>query len=264
MEDNDISSQLIKAPWRVLQRRSTNSALFLNLISGQLVAIVSVSTCICASKLLIECNFNVPLFILGCFYAFFLIIWLTFIHSFSAITYPVLLTAIIESQALFLHILSFKYVHFKYPFIINTTSIFWRLLISFLFTSNSKFNWKHFMSVIVIALGVAAILYGSIAIFDFTWEHDDFSVGITICFVSAFLFGMQDVLNDAFLKNGQAVYEYLFWYAFIGLIICGAEGSVLGEHQLFDKSEISVKSSNVLNSTLLRWTMCWLNFLDVS
>ena len=243
MDDPSLSSWLIRAPWENIETTKSNSTFCFNIFFSQLMALIFVGTNICALRLQLTCLIDTPLYILGCFYVFFILFWLASIRLFAYPRYSTFLIAILESQANILQIISFKYINFKMYFVAYITTLFWRYLLTLAVVGRRQFGKMNYLGLVILFSGSALSLFFAIYNDEFVTNKENFVIGVSVSFAASFLFALTDVLHEYFFLDGRSVYEYQFWYGIVGFILCGVEGTILKEENKIGNIKFSVEAS---------------------
>jgi len=116
--------------------------------------------------------------------------------TFRKLTWPkfkYILITIFDSQAIFLNVLAFSVIKFDYVFIINMSTVFWTIMITWLFIKNYKYRLSHLFSTLLAMLGITITfigLYGNIPSFIIIAIDNDFPfkdnyVGLFYCIGSS-------------------------------------------------------------------------------
>ena len=93
-----------------------------------------------------------------------------------------LLITIFDSQAIFLNVLAFSVIKFDYPFIINMSTVFWTILITWIFIKSYKYRLSHLFSTLFAMLGIAVTFIG---MYDNEFTFKDNYEGLIYCLGSS-------------------------------------------------------------------------------
>lgn len=103
-----------------------------------------------------------PLLLAAGYYFFLFIIWLIFNRKIKLLKWQYIIIAVLDSQSMFLNIYAFSQINFNYPFIINVSSVFWTVLLTWIFIKRYRYKKFHILGVLICLLGVGVTLFGSL------------------------------------------------------------------------------------------------------
>jgi drug/metabolite transporter (DMT)-like permease len=179
---------------RVLNIYSNNvrniKFIIFNIIIGQILAIIGVGNGKISEIIENEKGIILPLILTSIYYLLLFILWMIINRKIVKPKLTYILITIFDSQANFINVYAFHIIHFNYLFIINVCSVFWTVLITWIFIKRYKYKPIHILAVGISILGIALSLYGCISRIDDTDEQSQNYTGLIICLVSSICYSM--------------------------------------------------------------------------
>lgn len=161
-----------------------------NIIIGQILAIIGVTNGKISEIIENEKGVIIPLVLTASYYFLLFIVWLIINRKIVKPKLTYILIAIFDSQANFINVYAFHIIHFNYLFIINVCSVFWTVLITWIFIKKYKYKPVHMISVAISILGISLTLYGCLSRIEDIEELSKNYKGMLLCMVSSICYSM--------------------------------------------------------------------------
>lgn len=161
-----------------------------NIIIGQILAVIGVGNGKLSEIIQNDKKVLIPLILTGSYYFSLFILWTVINKKFTKPKISYLLITIFDSQANFINVYAFSVIHFNYLFIINVCSVFWTVLITWIFIRRYKYKPIHIIAVGISIIGVSLSLYGCLSRIDDMDEFTNNFFGLILCIISSICYSM--------------------------------------------------------------------------
>ncbi len=187
---NSVRSISYTTTSETVNQKTNFKYVLLNLLVGQILAILNVTNGIISDIIENDKKVLTPLFLTSLFYLSLFIFWLIINRKISRPKINFVFITIFHSQAIFMTIYAFTVIHFNYLFIINVSTVFWTVLISYLFIRGYKYHIFHIYGVLICLIGVVITLYGCMSSIEDKEDLFDNYKGLILSIASSVLYSM--------------------------------------------------------------------------
>ena len=161
-----------------------------NIIIGQLLAIIGVGNGKISEVIENDKKVVTPLLLTSLYYLILLTLWIIINRKVVCPRFMYIIIAIFDSQANFLNVYAFSVIHFNYLFIINVSSVFWTVLITWIFIKRYRYKKIHILAIGISIIGVIFMLYGCLSRIN---NKDDLFKnykGLLYCLIASILYSV--------------------------------------------------------------------------
>ena len=203
------------------------------LIIGELIAIFCVGAGEFSNKISDNKHRHYSIILNFTYYLFFGIFWILFNHGMQKPKFYFFLIIFFDTQTNFFKFLSIAECDPSYLYIINTLSILFRVLLTYIFINKSKYTWKHFLAIFLGFIGTLLTFFGVLNNKNILEEIKNNYIDFLFSSISAICFTITIILMDYNFSKGKDIFEF---FPHLGL-----EGSVL----IFIEGIIYFKINNI-------------------
>ena len=203
------------------------------LIIGELIAILCVAAGELSNKTSDNQHKHYSIILNFTYYLFFGIFWIFFNHGIKKPKFYFFLIIFFDTQTNFFKFLSLARCDPSYLYIINTLSILFIVILTYIFIDKSKYTWKHFLAVIFGFLGTILTFFGVLNHKNIIEEIKNNYIDFLYGSISAICFTIDIILMDYNFTKGSDIFEF---FPHLGL-----EGSLL----IFIEGVIYFKINNI-------------------
>ena len=161
------------------------------------------------------------------YYLSFGLFWFIFNHGFSKPKGCYFLILFFDTQTNFFKILALTKGDLSYPYIINSSSILFIALLTYIFIKKYKYTWKHFLATFLCFFGTILSFYGVLkGKSSIMGELKDNFYGFIFSIISAFFFTFTIVCIEIYFKKGKEIYNFFPYLGFFGTLIIAIESII--------------------------------------
>ena len=188
-EEHQLNSLISPVTSNLSNRSTNNNHILLNILTGQFIAILGVLNGLTATTLEKSYKLEYPVFLTASYYLTLFLLYFGLYRDLRKPKLSYIFIVIFDTQANFFNIYAFSKVNFNFPFVINISSFFWTVILSFAIIRNQKYNWKLFLGILTTMLGVSLSLYGMWYEIEQSQFWDNLS-GMIFCFISSICYAL--------------------------------------------------------------------------
>ena len=225
-ENNNVDTHSNNITSNDLDKKNNNvniSTVCYKLIIGELVAILNVGAGELKNKISHQRR-QYSIILNFMYYLFFGIFWILFNHGINKPKFYFFLITFFDTQANFFKFLSLAKCDPSYLYIINTLSILFRVILTYIFVSKSKYSWKHFLALFLGFIGTLLIFFGVLNYKTIIEEIKNNYVDFLFGFISAICFTITIILMDYNFIKGKDIFEFFPYLGLGGSILIFTEG----------------------------------------
>ena len=138
-----------------------------------------------------------------------------------------ILILLFDTQTNFFKFLALSKGDLSYPYIINSSSILFVTLLTYIFIKKYKYTWKHFLANFLcfsgIVLSFYGVLKGKTSIVD---ELNNNLFGFIFAMISAICFTFTIIFMDIFFNKGKEIYNFFPYLGVFGTLIVTIESII--------------------------------------
>ena len=197
------------------------------IILGEIIAILSVSSGEISNRVSENSHRHYATVLSFIYYISFGLFWTIFNHGLVKPKFYYFLILFFDTQTIFFRFLSLSKGSLYYPYIINSSSILFCALLTFIFIKNYKYTWKHFLACLLCFLGTILSFYGALIgndnIID---EIKENFIGFIYSLISAICFTSTIVVMEIYFTNGKDIYNFFPYLGLFGSFIVSIESFI--------------------------------------
>jgi drug/metabolite transporter (DMT)-like permease len=160
------------------------------IIVGQILALLIVANGKVSETLEMDKGFVTPLLMNSFYYFFLFILWLLINRTMILPKPSSLLIIVFDTQSSFLMVYAFSIIPANFIFIINILSVFWTVILSWIFIKAYKYKTSHVIGLLIAVVGVCLTLYGCFSEIDDKDEFFDNIKGMLLTLASSIGYSM--------------------------------------------------------------------------
>ena len=194
---------------------------------GEIIAILSVSSGEISNKVSESSHRHYGTVLSFIYYLSFGLFWIIFNHGMTKPKISYFLILLFDTQTNFFKILALSKGDLSYPYIINSSSILFVALLTYIFIKKYKYTWKHFLANFLCFFGIILSFYGVLkgktSIVD---ELESNYLGFIYSMISAICFTFTIVLMEIYFNNGKEIYNFFPYLGVFGTLIVTIESII--------------------------------------
>lgn len=194
---------------------------------GEIIAILSVSSGEISNKVSENIHRHYGTVLSFIYYLTFGLFWIIFNHGLTKPKFSYFLILLFDTQTNFFKTLALSKGDLSYPYIINSSSILFIALLTFLMIKKYKYTWKHFLATFLCFFGTILCFYGVLKgknnIID---ELKDYFYGFIFSLISAICFTFTIVFIEIYFNNGKEIYNFFPYLGLFGTLIVAIESII--------------------------------------
>ena len=194
---------------------------------GEIISIISVSSGEISNKLSENTHRHYGTVLSFIYYLSFGLFWIIFNHGMVKPKFNYFLIIFFDTQTNFFKYLALSKGDLYYPYIINSSSILFCSLLTYIIIKKYKYRWIHFLAVFLCFLGTIMCFYGALrgkkSIID---EIKDNYYGIIFSLISAICFTLTIILMEIYFNTGKDIYNFFPYLGVFGTIIVTIESII--------------------------------------
>ena len=129
-------------------------------------------------------------------------------------------------------ILAFSKGQLNYPFIINSSTILFCWLFTWIFIKKYKYSFLHILGILLSVTGVIVTFYGALQIGeDIIKEIRENYLYFIFSLVSSICDSISTVLMEANFESGKDIYDFFLWQGLLGALCLFVESFAFSEPQ---------------------------------
>ena len=120
----------------------------------------------------------------------------------------------------------------NYPFIINSSTILFCWLFTWIFIKKYKYSFLHILGILLSVTGVIVTFYGALQIGeDIIKEIRENYLYFIFSLVSSICYSISTVLMEANFESGKDIYDFFLWQGLLGALCLFVESFAFSEPQ---------------------------------
>ena len=195
------------------------------IILGEIIAILSVGSGEMSNKVSENSTRNFATLLSFIYYLTFGCFWTIFNHGLVKPKFYYFLILFFDVQTSFFRTLALSKGELYYPYIINTSSILFCALLTFIFIKKYKYTWKHFLAIFLCSFGTLLMFYGVIRGKDKDEIMKDI-YGFIFALISAICFTFNIVFMEIYFNTGKDIYNFFPYLGIFGTILVTIESII--------------------------------------
>ena len=215
--------------------------IFLGIILGQLLSIISVLNGFFNIKLEKKKELIIPFLIISIYYLLFFLCFMIYNKfSFKKPKFNYLLIIFLDCLANGTNIYVFSITKFEYPYIINLNSSLWSVIFTKILIKEIHYRNNHIFGLIIGFIGNILTFLGTFQSFKDIVKIFDGLIGLIFCIIISILYSIDQVLQEKYLKSDE-IFDYFIWCGIIGFFISIIISFINGENKIifeFNKWDI--------------------------
>lgn len=129
-------------------------------------------------------------------------------------------------------IFAFSKGQLNYPFIINSSTILFCWLFTWIFIKKYKYSFLHIVGILLSFTGVIVTFYGALQIGeDIIKEIRENYIYFLFSLVSSICYSISTVLMEANFESGKDIYDFFLWQGLLGALFLFVESFAFSEPQ---------------------------------
>lgn len=194
---------------------------------GEIIAILSVSSGEISNKVSENVHRHYGTVLSFIYYLTFGLFWVIFNHGMAKPKFSYFLILLFDTQTNFFKSLALSKGDLSYPYIINSSSILFIALLTYLLIKKYKYTWKHFLATFLCFFGTVLSFYGVLkgknSIGD---EINNNLYGFIFSIISATCFTFTIVFIEIYFNNGKEIYNFFPYLGVFGTLIVAVESII--------------------------------------
>ena len=196
--------------------------IFYIIILGEIIAILSVSAGEISNKVSENTHRHYATALTFTYYLTFGLFWLIFNHGLVKPKLSYFLIIFFDTQTNFFKFLALSKGDLYYPYIINSSSILFIALLTFILIKKYKYTWKHILANVLCFCGTFLSFYGVLKRSIIEELKKNF-YGFIFSFISAICFTFTIILVEIFFNTGKDIYNFFPYLGIVGTITVSFE-----------------------------------------
>lgn len=187
---------------------------------GEIIAILSVGSGEISNKVSDNAHRHYGTILSFIYYSTIGLFWTIFNHGMVKPKFYYFLIVFFDTQTNFFKILALSKGDLYYPYIINSSSILFCVLLTYIFIKKYKYTWKHFLASFLCFFGTLLSFYGVLrgknSIFE---EIKNNYFGFIYSLISAICFTLTIIFMEIYFNNGKDIYNFFPYLGVFGTIM---------------------------------------------
>ena len=196
---------------------SNPRTIFYIIILGEVVAILSVSAGEISNKVSENTHRHYSTALIFTYYLTFGLFWVIFNHGLVKPKLSYFLIIFFDTQTNFFKFLALSKGDLYYPYIINSSSILFIALLTYIFIKNYKYTWKHILANFLCFFGTCISFYGVLKT-NIIEELKINFYGFIFSFISAICFTFTIISMEVSFNTGKDIYNFFPYLGIVGTI----------------------------------------------
>ena len=200
--------------------------IFYIILLGEIIAILSVSSGEISNKIHNNEHSHYGTVLSFIYYLTFGLFWFIFNHGLTKPKYYYFLILFFDTQTNFFKILALTKGDLSYTYIINSSSILFIALLTYIFIKKYKYTWKHFLATFLCFSGTILSFYGALkGKSDILEELKKNFYGI-FSLISAICFTLTIIFMEIYFNKGIDIYNFFPFLGVFGTLIVFIESII--------------------------------------
>ena len=224
---NPLKASIISDNSNDISNFSNPQKIFYIIILGEIIAILSVSSGEISNKVSENAHRHYGTVLSFIYYLTFGLFWIIFNHGMVKPKLSFFLIILFDTQTNFFKFLALSKGDLYYPYIINSSSILFIALLTFIFIKKYKYTWKHLLANFLCFFGTLVSFYGVLkgkeSILD---ELRNNYYGFIFSLISAVCFTFTIIFMEIYFNTGRDIYNFFPYLGVFGTIIVSIESII--------------------------------------
>jgi len=224
---NPLKASIISDNSNDISNFSNPQKIFYIIILGEIIAILSVSSGEINNKVSENAHRHYGTVLSFIYYLTFGLFWIIFNHGMVKPKLSFFLIILFDTQTNFFKFLALSKGDLYYPYIINSSSILFIPLLTYIFIKKYKYTWKHLLANFLCFFGTLVSFYGVLkgkeSILD---ELKNNFYGFIFSLISAVCFTFTIILMEIYFNTGRDIYNFFPYLGVFGTIIVSIESII--------------------------------------
>ena len=218
--------------------------IFYIILLGEIIAILNVSSGEISNRVSGNEKRHFGTILCFIYYLTFGAFWIIFNHGMTKPKFYYFLILFFDTQTNFFKILALSKGDLSYPYIINSSSILFIALLTYIFIKKYRYTWKHFLAIFLCFFGTIISLYGAIKGKDSIMDELDknfaefiFSIISAICFAFTIFF------MEVYFNKGKEIYNFFPYLGVFGTLMVIIESIIyfkVNHLEIFKNIKVSI------------------------
>ena len=224
---NPLKASIISDNSNDISNFSNPQKIFYIIILGEIIAILSVSSGEINNKVSENAHRHYGTVLSFIYYLTFGLFWIIFNHGMVKPKLSFFLIILFDTQTNFFKFLALSKGDLYYPYIINSSSILFIPLLTYIFIKKYKYTWKHLLANFLCFFGTLVSFYGVLkgkeSILD---ELKNNFYGFIFSLISAVCFTFTIIFMEIYFNTGRDIYNFFPYLGVFGTIIVSIESII--------------------------------------
>ena len=224
---NPLKASIISDKSNDISNFSNPQKIFYIIILGEIIAILSVSSGEISNKVSENAHRHYGTVLSFIYYLTFGLFWIIFNHGMVKPKLSFFLIILFDTQTNFFKFLALSKGDLYYPYIINSSSILFIPLLTYIFIKKYKYTWKHLLANFLCFFGTLVSFYGVLKgkenILD---ELKNNFYGFIFSLISAVCFTFTIIFMEIYFNTGRDIYNFFPYLGVFGTIIVSIESII--------------------------------------
>ena len=224
---NPLKASIISDKSNDISNFSNPQKIFYIIILGEIIAILSVSSGEISNKVSENAHRHYGTVLSFIYYLTFGLFWIIFNHGMVKPKLSFFLIILFDTQTNFFKFLALSKGDLYYPYIINSSSILFIPLLTYIFIKKYKYTWKHLLANFLCFFGTLVSFYGVLkgkeSILD---ELKNNFYGFIFSLISAVCFTFTIIFMEIYFNTGRDIYNFFPYLGVFGTIIVSIESII--------------------------------------
>ena len=224
---NPLKASIISDNSNDISNFSNPQKIFYIIILGEIIAILSVSSGEISNKVSENAHRHYGTVLSFIYYLTFGLFWIIFNHGMVKPKLSFFLIILFDTQTNFFKFLALSKGDLYYPYIINSSSILFIPLLTYIFIKKYKYTWKHLLANFLCFFGTLVSFYGVLkgkeSILD---ELKNNFYGFIFSLISAVCFTFTIIFMEIYFNTGRDIYNFFPYLGVFGTIIVSIESII--------------------------------------
>ena len=224
---NPLKASIISDKSNDISNFSNPQKIFYIIILGEIIAILSVSSGEISNKVSENAHRHYGTVLSFIYYLTFGLFWIIFNHGMVKPKLSFFLIIFFDTQTNFFKFLALSKGDLYYPYIINSSSILFIPLLTYIFIKKYKYTWKHLLANFLCFFGTLVSFYGVLKgkenILD---ELKNNFYGFIFSLISAVCFTFTIIFMEIYFNTGKDIYNFFPYLGVFGTIIVSIESII--------------------------------------
>ena len=224
---NPLKASIISDNSNDISNFSNPQKIFYIIILGEIIAILSVSSGEISNKVSENAHRHYGTVLSFIYYLTFGLFWIIFNHGMVKPKLSFFLIILFDTQTNFFKFLALSKGDLYYPYIINSSSILFIPLLTYIFIKKYKYTWKHLLANFLCFFGTLVSFYGVLKgkenILD---ELKNNFYGFIFSLISAVCFTFTIIFMEIYFNTGKDIYNFFPYLGVFGTIIVSIESII--------------------------------------